>query len=817
MRKERFNGSWQFGSRQTILNRSVPERQAVTLPHDAMIDRERKDGIVNGSYKAYFTDGQYEYVKTFSADSAWRDKVVFLEFEGIYADSQVFINSEYAGGRPCGYSGFTVSIDRFLKYSKENNVKVICETLDDHRWYSGAGLYRNVYLVVGELCHFAHNGVHITTQDADSEYAVIEVNSRLDSSDHARRNCRVLTEIIAPDGKIIASDTVPLTLYTGTTVMRQRMAIKNPPLWDTEQPNLLVCRSSLLETSDEKETVLDREENTFGIRVLKLDTERGLRINGKTVKLRGACIHHDNGIIGAATFERAEERRVELLKAAGFNAIRSAHNPLSRAMLDACDRLGILVMDEAFDAWTIGKTSQDYSRHFSEWRERDIEAMVEKDYNHPCVVLYSIGNEIPDTGNKSGAAMGRLLAEKVRSLDTSRFVINCVNGMMSMTGSEEAAAILAQQQAAGNTAGGDINTTMANMGSNMKMMFSSELAAIVTEESFSAVDVAGYNYMDPRYEGDRTRYPNRVICGTETFPPDIASNWELVEKFSHVLGDFTWTGWDYLGEAGIAKIVYNAAELGVLSGEYPWITAWCGDIDITGFRRPISYYREIVWGLRKEPYIAVLKPEHYGHKPIPSPWAWSDSVSSWTWPGFEGKPVQIEVYSEAEEVSLLLNGVEIGRKPAGKVNRFKAVFDTVYQPGTLEAATYTGGVETGRFSLCTAKGEVELTVISDREQLILDSGDLAYISISLTDKAGTVNTAAVKKLSVTVEGQGCLQGFGSANPVTEESYTNAEHTTFEGRALAAIRPTEAGNITIAVKAEGCSAKTLAIEVKGVVK
>jgi beta-galactosidase len=812
MRKERFNDSWLFGCRQTVLNRSVPDYTAVAIPHDAMIGRERKDGIVNGGYKAYFTDGQYEYIKTFMADPGWRDKQVHLEFEGIYTDSKVFINGECAGGRPYGYSCFSISIDRFLKYGKENTIKVICETVDDHRWYSGAGIYRNVNLAVGGLCHFALNGVHITTEDVDGEYAVIEVTSRLESADHARHDCRLLTEIIGDDGKIIAGDKVPITLHTGGATMRRRMALKNPPLWNVDSPNLLFCRSSLFEVSDEKETLLDCEENVFGIRTLKLDAERGLRINGKTVKLRGACIHHDNGIIGAATFERAEERRVELLKAAGFNAIRSAHNPLSRAMLNACDRLGLLVMDETFDTWTVGKTSQDYSRHFDEWWERDIEAMVEKDYNHPCVALYSIGNEIPDTGNKSGAYMGRALAEKVRSLDSSRFIINCINGMMSMTGNEEASAILAQQQAAAsNNAAGDINTTMASMGPMMKQMFSSDLAAGVTEESYAAVDVAGYNYMDPRYEGDRTRYPNRVICGSETFPPDIASNWEQVEKLSHVIGDFTWTGWDYLGEVGLGKIVYNAAELGMLSGEYPWIAAWCGDIDITGFRRPMSYYREIVWGLRKEPYVAVLKPEHYGQNPIPSPWAWSDSVSSWTWPGYEGKPVQVEVYSGAEEVTLFLNGKEIGRAPAGKARRFKAVFDTVYQSGRLEVAAYSDSKETGRFALATAGPELELSVKSDCEKLSSGSGALAYLTIALTDKAGIVNTAAQKKLTVTVEGAGVLQGLGSGNPITEESYTDAEHTTFEGRALAVIRPTKAGKIRVTVSADGLADTDIHLE------
>jgi beta-galactosidase len=804
MIKQRFNDSWFVGNRATSFNREVSRRTAVTLPHDAMIGRERKDGIISGGYKAYFTDGQYEYVKTFTVDSSYRNKLVYLEFEGVYADSHVFINGEYAGGRPYGYSNFSVFIGCFLKFDKENTVKVICETGDDHRWYSGAGIYRNVYLVVSELCHFALNGVYITTRDADKDYAVVEVGSVLESACHLRCNCLVLTEFITGDGKTVATDKTPVTLYGGKTTLNQRITIRNPPLWDTDSPNLLTCRSLLFEVSEGKEIPLDREENTFGVRVLNLDPERGLRINGKTVKLRGACIHHDNGIIGAATFERAEERRAELIKDAGFNAIRSSHNPLSRAMLNACDRLGLLVIDESFDTWTIGKTSQDYSRYFAEWWERDIEAMIEKDYNHPCVTLYSIGNEVPDTGHQSGADMGRKLAGKIRSLDRSRFIMNSINGMMSMTGNEEASALLAQNQVAASkaTEGRDINTTMANMGPRLKQMFSSDLAASVTEESFAAVDVAGYNYMDLRYEGDRKKYPHRVICGSETFPPDIASNWELVERFSHVIGDFTWTGWDYLGEVRLGKIVYDAVEMGMLSGEYPWIAAWCGDIDITGFRRPISYYRQIVWGLRKEPYIAVLKPEHYGKTAMRSPWAWSDSVSSWTWPDFEDKPIQVEVYSDADEIALLLNGKEIGRSPAGKSHGFKAPFDTVYQPGKLEAVAYSGGAETGRFVLQTAEDVQSISVDTDKNELCLDCGDLAYLSIRLADKNGVVNNTVSRKITVFVEGSGVLQGLGSGDPATTENYTDNEHSTFEGRALAVIRPVQAGEIKVTVKAEG---------------
>jgi beta-galactosidase len=807
MKRERFNEGWGIGPKGTMMSAFMPGNVAitpVTLPHDAMISGKREPGVTSGKHKGFFPDGQYEYTKRFTPETGCRGKKVFLEFEGVYMNARVFINGEYAGERPYGYSNFYIDAGPFLKYGEENTLKVTLDTAEDSRWYSGAGIYRNVWLITGELSHFALNGVRITTADIGEDYAVIEIENILESADLESGGALVRSELLDPKGNQAALDETPVTLYGGdTTVVRQRLAVKKPRLWDTESPQLYTCRSSLCRGTG----VLDTEETTFGIRILHLDTERGLQLNGRTVKLRGACIHHDNGLIGAATFERAEERRAEILKSAGFNALRSAHHPMSKAMLDACDRTGLLVMDEAFDMWTIGKVQNDYSRYFPEWWERDITAMVEKDYNHPCVVLYSIGNEIPDTGAPGGSRWGRKIAEKIRSLDRSRYIINSINGMVSVM--DQLAKMREQMQ----NQTGDINSVMTNMGAMMKQIQTTDIVSNATAESYAVVDVGGYNYMDSRYEKDRTLYPHRVICGSETFPRDIAANWAMVEKMNNLIGDFTWTGWDYLGESGIGKIAYDVATLGTLAGDYPWISAWCGDVDITGNRRPISWYRETVWGLRESPYIAVLKPEYYGKKPVPSMWAWSDSMASWTWPGYEGKPVEVEVYSAADEVALTLDGKEIGRAPAGKAHQFKAVFETRYQPGTLEAISYAAGKESGRCVLKTAGEKIELAVKSDRDELALNRGDLACVSVTLTDKAGTANMAAEKKVSVKVEGAGVLQGFGSGNPVTEESYLGTEHTSFEGRVLAVIRPTEAGTIKVSVGAEGCETKTLAIRVK----
>ena len=543
---------------------------------------------------------------------------------------------------------------------------------------------------------------------------------------------------------------------------------------------------------------------TFGIRSLRLDPEHGLRINGETVKLRGACVHHDNGVLGAATFARAEERRVQILKDAGFNAIRMSHHPMSTAMLDACDRLGVLVMDEAFDMWTSAKSDFDYSLNFPQWWEADIEAMVAKDVNHPSVIVYSIGNEIPETGSPAGAAWGRKLAEKVRALDGTRYVTNAVNGMLAVL--DDLAAMRSQPSEDG------INTLMADPGDMMNAISSSDLVTRRTAESFSVLDIAGINYAEARYALDRDLFPNRIIVGSETFPTRIDGNWRLVSQYPNVIGDFTWTGWDYLGEAGIGRPQYATADgtRPSFNGPYPWLLAGCGDIDITGHRRPASYYRQIVFGLRDRPYLAVRRPEHHGKTFTGTPWAWSDSVASWTWPGSAGAPVTVEVYSAADEVELLLNGQSLGRKPAGDSHRFRAEFETLYQPGELLAIAYTGGTETGRHLLRSAAGPLQLRAETGRHMITADGADLAYVSLTLTDPAGTCCTHADRPVRLEVTGQGVLLGFGSAVPATEERFDATERRTYDGRALAVLRPAGPGKIRLTATAPECEPAEIVI-------
>ena len=804
-----FNDRWEFRPRVSPFDElggaSVPYRP-VTLPHDAMIGQQRVapggQASRDSGASAYFPGGAFEYRKTFFVPEEHRGRRILVEFEGVYRDAMVYVNGDFAGQRPYGYSLFRVDADRFLRFGADNEIRVEARGHQDSRWYTGAGIYRDTWLLTGGLVRIAPGGVRVTTPDTDTERAVVEVAAIVENDSIAIRTPRLATEIRDAAGSVVAADTGPVSVLPGEpATARQRLYVRAPRRWSPDSPALYTAQVTL--TDDDGEA--DAETVTFGIRSLRLDPEHGLRINGDTVKLRGACIHHDNGVLGAATFARAEERRVRLLKDAGFNAIRMSHHPASTALLDACDRLGVLVMDEAFDMWTSAKSDFDYSVNFPQWWERDIEAMVAKDVNHPSVILYSIGNEIPETGSPSGAAWGRRLAEKVRALDGTRYVTNAINGMVAVLGE-----VSAMRSRAGEGAG--VNTVMADPGDMMNAVSSSDLVTRRTAESFSVLDVAGINYGEARYGLDRGLFPNRIIVGSETFPTRIDGNWRLVKQYANVIGDFAWTGWDYLGEAGIGRPQYAAGDGArpSLTGPYPYLLAGCGDIDITGHRRPASYYRQIVFGLRAEPYLAVRRPEHHGQTFTGSPWAWSDSIASWTWPGSEGAPVTVEVYSDADEVELFVNGRSLGRKPVGDSHRFRAEFEAVYQPGELLAIAYADGTETGRHRLRSADGPLQLRAEADRPVITTDGGDLAYVTLTLTDQAGTGHAGADRPVRVEVSGPGVLLGFGSACPSTEERFDATERRSYDGRALAVLRPTGPGKIRLTASAPECEPAEIVI-------
>ncbi|MFZ2095542.1 MAG: glycoside hydrolase family 2 TIM barrel-domain containing protein [Anaerolineales bacterium] len=819
MIRESFNTNWTFYKEENQKEKKITG--PISLPHDAMLLEKRDPKARNGFNTGYFPGGIYHYSKVFFAPNEYLNKHVLFEFEAVYMNSQVYLNGQLVGGRPYGYSNFYVAADEYLKYGQENKIEVVVhnENEPNSRWYSGSGIYRNVKILVGSQLHIVPDGVKITTKEIHERRAVLEVSTTVANHGKDAREVRLQTEFYRKNREVVTADEVHIAVNAGEiTQMVRTIYIDNPVLWSVAQPNLYSCCTKILTG----ETVIDEDIETFGIRILGLDSKKGLRINDEAIKLRGGCMHHDNGVIGACTLEAAEDRRVRLMKESGFNAIRSAHNPMSKVMLDACDRHGMLVMDEFSDVWFRNKTNYDYSLYFREWWERDIQAMVDKDYNHPCVIMYSIGNEISETATPEGVEYSHKLAEKVRSLDPTRHVINSINGWLSYF------TILGQKvnrkkqvgeitkpavDENGKATSANINPVMNLMNKFMDLIVSLPGIDHCTKEAYAMVDIAGYNYMAGRYEKDGKRYPERVICGSETFPPEIAKNWRLVKKLPHVIGDFSWTGWDYLGEAGLCTWQYGKNQ--ALFKPYPCILADSPMIDITGHRQTQSYMHEIVWGLRKEPYIAVQPVNHSGEKPSKSVWRGTNAIDSWTWDGCEGKRAVVEVYADADQVELFLNGKSLGKKPAGERHDFKAVFKTTYQPGELTAVSYTKDrKEIAQTSLKTASKQLQLNIHSETTKLKSDGADLAYVNIMLTDENGIVKPLADRRVTVQVEGAGKLMGFGSANPVTEESFTDDTHSTYQGRAIAVVRAgLMVGNIGITISTEGCETVVLVIPVE----
>ena len=823
MIRSNFNHDWRVmkggSSASAAAFMGNADIQSVHLPHDAMIHEARTPDVESGAQTGFYPGGEYIYQKTLTAPEEWKEKAVFLEFEGIYQTAMVYINGALAKTNLYGYSNFYVKLNPWLNYGTENTIKVIANNslVPNSRWYTGSGIYRNVKLIVGDRIHVPNDGTRITTLAADTQSAIVEVETKVQSISKERETVTVQV-LLEKDGKTIAKDRQMVVMYPETLeTARCSICVENPQLWDCGNPNLYQCRV-LIECAGQ---ALDETTENFGIRTLTLDSAHGLRMNGKEVKLRGSCIHHDNGILGAATLEKAEERRCRQLKEAGFNSIRSSHHPVSKAMLDACDRYGILVMDELSDMWTLHKNPYDFALHFEECWEEVAVQMVAKDYNHPCVILYSSGNEITEAGSEAGAAINRKICNKLHELDHTRYTTMGLNGLMTagrrlkeIMGDVMKKFGTVQTEGQGNSDGSNaFNSFMSLMEGERGEYFASHpLLTEALEGCSSSSDIIGLNYLTDRHVPEHELHPNKTVLGTETYPADIVRLWGIVKRYPHVLGDFTWTGYDYLGEAGCGIFHYDGNAN--FSSVYPERTAYIGDLDLIGYRRPISYLREIVYGLRKEPYMAVERLNRYGMKCSRTPWMHKDTIASWTWPGYEGKPAVVDIYADAEEVELFLNGRSLGKKPAGEQHEFTATYEISYEPGELTAVSYEEGRETGRFSLTTAKDTIRLCAQTDKTVLRADGEDLAFITVNLEDENGIPNLSVSRKIAVSVEGAGRLEAFGSADPQSLTSYDEAEWDTYDGYVTAVIRAgTEEGKIKVVFTSQSHEEQCVELEVR----
>lgn len=834
MKKQLFNDSWEVEdgvSDAFAAMMAETVRKPVTLPHDAMIYEKRSAECANGNQSGYYPAKSYTYVKKLMIPEEWENQQILLEFEGVMSKAMVYVNEEFAGKHAYGYSQFFVDIKPFLNFGEENEIKVISINNDrSSRWYSGSGIYRDVNLYLGGIISIVPEKLRITTQDLEEDYAVLTVDICIKNSNKKRFTGRIQVEFMDPDGNTAAQESNKITIAGDQLITsHMRIIVPDPVLWDTENPALYVCKASILS----EDTVIDEAAENFGIRQLKLDARNGLRINGKSIKLRGACIHHDNGVIGACTLEKAEEYRAFKLKEAGFNSIRSSHHPISKAMLRVCDSLGILVTDELFDMWNVPKNCNDAAFDFADIWQDEVKRMIDKDYNHPCVILYSVGNEMPEIGRSGGRMQCREIANKIRQNDTTRFVTSGFNGFLALSGaSKEDSMEMAQSFLSADTqtektmadiqqeqmpdsvnsvssAGSEkLNDVMGDIPFEVRdMLNGSSLMTKQIEEVEDELDVIGLNYMPVRHELEHELHPNHVLVGSESYPTEIARLWNIVERNPHVIGDFTWTGYDYIGEAGIGIYHYDCMPKG--QGVYPDRLAYCGDINLNGYRRPVSYLREMVFGLRKEPYIAVERVNRYGYGCLRNHWKYDDALDSWTYPGFEGQPAKLKVLSPAEEVELFLNGISLGKKPAGKKHEFTAAYELDYEPGELMAVSYDGGMETARTILHTADAAAQIQVISSAQEIKADGQDAVILDIYLSDQNGVPNMWDQYDIHIDVKGAAELAGFGNANPSSENSYQEQHCETFDGRVMAVIRSNgQTGDVRVTISAEGLGCKEL---------
>lgn len=796
---DKLNKNWRFWDNKDsfALVWEIPQdARVLDLPHDAMIEEIAHADSKNGGNTGYRDGGSYSYAKLIDVPFEAKDETWILKFEGIYMNAMIYINGQLAAKNMLGYTDTFVPLNDFVTYGAQNEIRVQVRNsgMSNSRWYSGSGIYRDVYLLKGDLCHIVPQGVQIHCESIDDGIAVLQTRTEVKNRRAVPAKISIHTQIFAPDGTPALSEMVPVTIMAGEErCIPLRVTVDAAKLWSEDTPELYTYKVTLIEDDE----VIDTCEDSFGIRLLDLDAKRGLRINKKTVKLRGACIHHDSGILGAATYEDAQYRQIKKMKDAGFNAVRMSHHPMSPAMLRACDRLGMYVMDESFDMWDRCKSDLDYGLNFKEWYEKDITAMVRKDYNHPCVIMYSIGNEIPEIGLDHGAKTSAMLSDLIHSLDATRYTLASINGIFAAGDQvpklieDVCSALIEKGELSGN-----INNFMALIGGYQDEVVIHPIITERIEKACASLDIAGYNYMTGRYVPDGKAYPNRVIVGSETYPQALAENWGLVKTLPYLIGDFIWTGWDYIGEAGIGIVGYPG-EPGGFGAGFPAQLAYAGDIDITGFRRPTSYYHEIVYGLRRDPYIAVQKPDKYGQQMMGTPWTFTDAVESWNWKGFEGKPVVIEVYGAGDEVELLINGASKGRAACGESTGFKCTFDTIYEPGEVTAIAYKDGAEIGRSVLASAGEAVGIGMVIEDT---LTSDELIYVNLHVSDTDGAVVSDTDLSLEVEITGDAKLLGLGSANPRPTHNFTENVTDTFFGRAQMVLKKTAAsGGVKIHVK------------------
>ena len=766
MKKIDFNKDWKFcrlGEEETFVS--------VDLPHDAMISEPRTELSAGGTNTGWYEANDYVYLKTFDVPVDCSNKKVIFEFEGVYRNTEVYINGIKAYYRPHGYIGFYVDADEYLKYGLENEIKVIAKNADqpNSRWYSGAGIYRPVWMHIADKeKYILPEGIRVRTISINPVFIEVSVAT----------SCQGVVNIEIYDDKNFVSK----TSYDTNNPKTAKIAIPYGKLWSIESPNLYICRVKFEE---------DEAETTFGIRIISMSAERGFCLNGKRIVLLGACMHHDNGMLGSAAYSFAEYRKVKFIKASGYNSIRSAHNPTSKAVLEACDRLGVLVMDELCDMWYIHKTKYDYAAHFDDWWKTDLDALISRDYNHPSVIMYSTGNEVSETAQPRGIELSGEMTAFCKERDPDRFVtcginlfFNYLSSMgMGVYSDKKAEAVVGPKKKKKKAVGSEFFNNLAGLLGAGFMKFGATLPGSdkKTRDAFAKFDAAGYNYGINRYKKDIKKYPNRIIIGSETFPFDAYKFYEFAKKHPSVVGDFVWVGMDYLGEVGIGSWEYRnyAPDFSHGAG---WVTAGCGRMDITGKPNGEMAYTRVAYELDKI-RMAVVPVDGVGNH-SPASWRMTNAIESWSWGGCEGKYAKVEVYARAAYVKIIINDKPIATKNIKKDCR--TVFKVPYKKGEIIAIGYDkSNHEIGRTSLKSAEGNTRLVLLPETNESGIDG--LCYVRMCLVGENDVTSSTARSDIKISVTG-GKLLAAGNGCSYNERGYLTNVTDTYYGEAMVIIKP-----------------------------
>ena len=770
-----FNRDWRFQLGDVTNGQDVKLNDTgwrrLDLPHDWSIEGAFSEKHPAGTGGGALPGGVGWYRKTFTVPATAKGKLIFIEFDGVYRNSEVWINGHYLGKRPYGYSTFEYELTPHLVYGAQPNViavKVDNSQQPNSRWYSGSGIYRNVWLTTLEPVHVAHWGTYVTTPEVSEQSATVVVKTNVSNRSESSAAVDLTTSIVNAEGRVVTKLTEKGIGLNGE--VGQTLKVSVPMLWSDERPYLYKVVSELRQNG----RVADRYETPLGIRTFRFDVNKGFFLNGKPVKIRGVCNHHDLGSLGAAVNTRAIERQLEILKAMGVNGLRTSHNPPAPELLDLTDRMGFIVMDEAFDVWKIRKTKYDYHLDFDEWHKRDLEDMVLRDRNHPSIFIWSIGNEVMEQWDKnpSGAVISRNLGAIVRNLDRTRPITSATNGVNTDN------KVITE---------GDLDLVGTNYHharfSEFVKMFPGRV--IIGAETNSSVHTRGSYAMPsdeirrwPRKDEDILKLGPTYECSaydnsTAPWGAGHEEMWQLVKKHDWFSGMYIWTGWDYLGEPT----------------PFPWpaVSSYFGIIDLAGFPKDPYYFYQSEW--TNTPVLHI-----FPH------WNWTP-----------GEKVDVVAYfNNADEVELFLNGRSQGTKRK-QGDHMSVFWRLAFEPGLLKAVSRKNGRIVLSREVRTAEAPAKIVLTADRPAIKADGADLSFVTVKVVDKNGTVVPLADNLVEFELTGPGAIVGVDNGNQISHEPFKASQRKAFHGMALAIVQAKQkAGRIVLRAKSNGLSSSSVVI-------